>query len=93
MVYLLLSMSAGQGTSYCVTIMSHVGHKMFSASAMFAVHIVVDVLAMVLVLLGPRAREGMYNEGGRGIRNTFQNLFKFISDPNNFCWLPMVFFV
>lgn len=66
MVYLLLSMSAGQGTSYCVTIMSHVGHKMFSASAMFSVHIsVVDVLTMVLVLLGPRAREGMYNEGGR----------------------------
>ena len=26
---------------------------------------VVDVLTMVLVLLGPRAREGMYNEGGR----------------------------
>jgi len=66
MVYLLLSMSAGQGTSYCVTIMSHVRHKMFSMSAMFSVHIVVvDVLTMVLVLLGPRAREGMYNEGGR----------------------------
>lgn len=51
MVYLLLSKSAdGQGTSYCVTIMSHVGHKMFSASAMFSVHIVVvDVLTSACI--------------------------------------------
>ena len=56
-----------------------------SLSVIFSVHNVVDVLTNALVLLGPGARmgrEGMYRGG---IRNTFQNLFKFIFDPDNFC--------
>jgi len=52
-----------------------------SLSVIFSVHIVVDVLT--------NACRGKGGEGGimytGGIRNTFQNLFKFIFDPDNFC--------
>ena len=78
MVYLLLSMSSGQGTSYCVTIMSHVRHKMFSASAMFSVHIsVVDVLTSACIAWSQG--QGGYVQRGREVLGTpfrtYSNLF------------------
>ena len=55
-----------------------------SLSVIFSVHIVVDVLTNACIAWS-RVQGG---EGGMytgGIRNTFQNLFKFIFDPDNFC--------
>ena len=57
-----------------------------SLSGIFSVHIVVDVLTNACIAAWSRGKGG---EGGimytGGIRNTFQNIFKFIFDPDNFC--------